>query len=674
MVPDRATHDAVAGQPRSLFVYNGGFLRQKRLRRILALAGYRVRLGRPAPDDLVGVWGQSPTAHRGVAVARQRNCGVVRIEDAFVRSLHPGRSGDLPLGLHIDHAGVHFDGRTPSDLEHLLATHPLDDSSVLSRARDCIEWMRSSQISKYSACDPERDAPPPGYVLVVDQTRDDASVKASGADRARFVEMLVHAQEEHPGARVLIKTHPETLLGHRPGYFDHRDASHRVSFCTAPLSPWTLLEGAVGVYTVSSQLGFEAILAGHRPRVFGQPFYAGWGLSTDDDAPARRTRTLTRAQLFAAAMILYPTWYDPCRDRLCRLEDVLAQMDAQIRAYKEDRNGWVAYGMRPWKWRPLSQFFGTTRGISFPQVSQKRATRALREGAREMVWASKASADDMRTRIEDGFLRSRGLGADLIPPLSLVSDTTGIYYDPSQPSQLETLIRSRAKLTPGQKIRATKLMAYVTSQKLSKYNLTGEVPDIPAGRKILVPGQVEDDASILKGTSDIRTNSALLQRVRQENPNAILIYKPHPDVVAGLRPGGTCDTTAADLVIKDGDIAALIEQVDEVWTMTSLTGFEALMRGKHVVTYGAPFYAGWGLTRDLGSIPHRRHHAIRIEGLVHATLIDYPRYRDPVTGLPCPVEVIAERLAENRVPAPGPVNRTMARVQGWLSGHAHLWR
>ena len=42
-----------------------------------------------------------------------------------------------------------------------------------------------------------------------------------------------------------------------------------------------LMEGAVAVYTVSSQLGFEAILAGHRPQVFGQPFYAGWGLSED---------------------------------------------------------------------------------------------------------------------------------------------------------------------------------------------------------------------------------------------------------------------------------------------------------------------------------------------------------------------------------------------------------
>ena len=85
---------------------------------------------------------------------------------------------------------------------------------------------------------------------------------------------------------------------------------------------------------MSSQLGFEAILAGHRPRVFGQPFYAGWGLTTDEFPVARRKRNLTRTQLFAAAMILAPTWYDPCRDRLCSFEQAVDQLEAQVRAFR----------------------------------------------------------------------------------------------------------------------------------------------------------------------------------------------------------------------------------------------------------------------------------------------------------------------------------------------------
>ena len=97
--------------------------------------------------------------------------------------------------------------------------------------------------------------------------------------------MLYWAQEEHPGARIVIKTHPETAQGRRPGYFGQEDVATapegKITLLDAPVSPWALMEGAVAVYTVSSQLGFEAILAGHRPRVFGQPFYAGWGLSDD---------------------------------------------------------------------------------------------------------------------------------------------------------------------------------------------------------------------------------------------------------------------------------------------------------------------------------------------------------------------------------------------------------
>jgi capsular polysaccharide export protein len=109
--------------------------------------------------------------------------------------------------------------------------------------------------------------------------------------------------------------------------------------------------------------------------------------------------------------------------------------------------------------------------------------------------------------------------------------------------------------------------------------------------------------------------------------------------------------------------------------MTSGMGFEALLRGVRVTTTGAPFYAGWGLTRDLGRIPVRRAVARpALAGLVHAALIDYPRYRDPVTGLPCPVEVVVDRLGQGDLPRPGPGNRLLAKLQGVFASYAGLWR
>lgn len=659
---------SAGGETSRLFVYNGGFLRQRRLRRILQLCGYRLRLGLPGPDDLVGVWGNSPTAHRGLAIAEKRGASVLRIEDAFIRSMLPGRAGEPPYGLHIDRSGVHFDPATTSDLERLLTTSPLDDSALLNRAQDAIERMRAGHISKYSGFDPLTPVPPPGYVLVIDQTRGDASLTASKAGKAEFLEMLVFAQEENPGAKVIIKTHPETQSGFRAGYYSKENVSGRVRLLTDPVSPWALLEGAIGVYTISSQMGFEAILAGHKPRIFGQPFYAGWGLTADENPVPRRERRLTRRQLFAAAMILYPTWYDPFRDELCDLETVLDIAEAQSTAWRQDHLGWTASGIRMWKRKPMQKIFGAQKRMIFgaPSTAPDRP---------HMVWAGKAGpqhADD--TRVEDGFLRSRGLGAELVPPLSLICDDLGIYYDPGTPSRLEHMIAARARLSDAQRYRAERLVRRLTDTRLSKYNLSGTVPVVPEGRRILVPGQVEDDASIRTGAGAVHTNLDLLRATRAANPDAIIVYKPHPDVEAGLRIGRVDARDLADIVATQADPIRLLEQIDEVWTMTSLLGFEALLRGVKVTTLGAPFYAGWGLCDDLGAVPERRQARPDLMGLVHAVLIDYPRYFDPVTGQVCPVEVAVDRLAQGNIPHPGLANRSLSKLQGLFATYAHLWR
>jgi len=665
---------AEASPPRRVHVFNGGFLTQSRIRRIMTLAGYQITVGKPPEDGLIAVWGNSPTAHRGEAMAARTDASVMRVEDAWLRSLFPGRAGNSPpTGLLIDHKGVHFDPSRPSDLEELLAEHPLDDTVLLDRARGGIARMIEAGLTKYTACDPDIAPPQPGYVLVIDQTRDDAAVTASGADSNRFREMLYWAQDEHPGARIVIKTHPETAQGHREGYFSSDDAQGRVSICDDPISPWALFEGAIAIYTVSSQMGFEAIFAGHKPRVFGQPFYAGWGLTQDEFPIQRRQRNLTRAQLFAGAMLLYPVWYDPNRDRLCSFEDTAEALASETRAWVQDRHGYVATGMRLWKRKPLGQAFGRYKPLIYRADPAKAAAIAQSKSRRQMVWAAQADPIRNAIRLEDGFLRSRGLGANLIPALSLVMDDLGIYYDPRTPSRLEALIETRTTLRPDQLTRARTVQRALIKHGLSKYNLGDDAPDLPAGHRILVPGQVEDDASIRTGTTDISTNFALLAATRAANPEAILIYKPHPDVEAGLRPG-QIDATSADIVLTNTDPAALLPHVQEVWTMTSLLGFEALLRGVSVTTLGAPFYAGWGLTTDLGAVPPRRRHDIRIETLVHATLIDYPRYFDPVTGRPCPVETIIERLSTDTNLPQAPSLRLLAKLQGLFSSYTHLWR
>jgi capsular polysaccharide export protein len=676
-MPD--SYEVAAGLgARRLFAFNTGILFPGRVRRMLTLSGLSPRLGRPGPNDFVGVWGRSPTAHRGETAAKRSGAALVRIEDAFLRSINPGRAGDAPLGLLIDHTGIHFDGAAPSDLERMLATNPIDDHALLTRARDGMARLRLLEISKYNSHDLSIPLPEPGYVLVLDQLRDDASVRFGGANPQTFREMLVQAQLDHPGQRILVKSHPETILGLRPGHYQASDSTGNVSILSSQVPPYALLEGAVAVYTVSSQMGFEAILAGHKPHVFGQPFYAGWGLTYDEAFFPRRRRTLTKTQLFAAAMILAPVWYDPCRDRLCQFEEIVDALEAEVRALREDRAGYVALGMRRWKRPALQGFFGRTRKLRFVDDAQSAARYAAAEKRSVLVWANREPADiqlPMR-RVEDGFIRSRGLGARLIPPLSLISDDLGIYYDPTRENRLDRIVANGPP--PGGETRAERLLKSILASGLTKYNLGGVLPALPQGHLILVPGQVEDDASIVKGaTAGVRSNLELLSSVRSENPTAVVLYKPHPDVVAGLRKGHVSDADAcsfADLILTEVDPAALLEVVDEVWTMTSLLGFEAILRGVAVTCLGTPFYAGWGLTKDRGHVPEWRKARPNLHSFVHATLIAYPRYRDPVSGLPCPPEVVVERLASGLSDRPGLTNRTLSRLQRLFVGHSGFRR
>jgi len=663
---------------RKLFYYNGGFLRQKRVRRILSLAGYELTLGLPDRGDMVAVWGQSPNQYRGQWIAKKRKAGLLRVEDAFLRSVQPGRAGDPPLGLILDRSGCHFDASYPCDLENILRHDPLKDTDLLCCAEQTIMRIRDNHISKYNAFETTQSPPAPGYVLVIDQTFGDAALRASGAGKAEFKAMLAAARREHPDANIIIKSHAETILGHRRGYFSAADATDTIRLLATPISPWQLFDGAIAVYTMTSQMGFEAILAGHTPHVFGQPFYAGWGLSKDRKPITGRTRILSRAQLFAAAMILYPIWYDPYRDRLCALEDVLDTLEAQSRAWRDDHRGWVACGMRLWKRPHLQSIFGRSKRIIFQNNLAKARHTSTRHQRNLMVWAS--GHQDLAfpaTRIEDGFLRSRGLGATLTPPLSLVADRLGIYYDPRAPSQLEQMIGDTVTLRPDQKARAERLRQQVIGAGLTKYNAGQTAAEITGTRRILVPGQVEDDASILTAAGDIKTNLALLTAVRRANPDAIILYKPHPDVEARLRLGAVPDrdtAASADRVLTNTDPGTLLTQIDEVWTMTSLLGFEALLRNKRVVTYGAPFYAGWGLTHDLGRPPTRRVARPDLLGLLYATLIAYPRYFDPVTRLPCPVEVVVDRLNESAPARHSPINRALSKLQGLCASRAAFWR
>lgn len=295
-----------------------------------------------------------------------------------------------------------------------------------------------------------------------------------------------------------------------------------------------------------------------------------------------------------------------------------------------------------WKQGYIKFFLQPEGKVIFVSSAQDAINKGFNTSSKLVTWASKNQSEVNKLtvkfgvkpwNIEDGFIRSAGLGSDLTSPASLVLDKRGIYYDPTLPSDLEILLQEKEFSTETLK-RADDLIASLLENELSKYNLGGNtflkssLKLKPNQKVVLIPGQVEDDASIKKGCVDIDSNSKLIKEVRKNKPDAYLIYKPHPDVVSGNRKGKVKKNTLAkyvDLILMDASITDCLNVVDEVHTMTSLVGFEGLMRGLKVVCYGLPFYSNWGLTVDRHLLG-RRSRKLQLNQLVAGAMIYYPCY------------------------------------------------
>jgi len=240
----------------------------------------------------------------------------------------------------------------------------------------------------------------------------------------------------------------------------------------------------------------------------------------------------------------------------------------------------------------------------------------------------------------------------LIRPISWVLDRSGMYFDASKPSDLETLL-SETVFPSDLLKRAGALRERIVSAGLTKYNVGTMRWSRPSGvtRVILVPGQVESDASIALGAVEIKTNLGLLKAVRAANPDAYVLYKPHPDVLARMRARGEGEDTAVcwcNEVVADVAMDDLLREVDEVHCLTSLAGFEALIRSKRVVCYGQPFYAGWGLTEDVAPIV-RRTRQLTLDGLIAGALILYPLYMSLTRDVLISPEEAIDELIEWRI-------------------------
>ncbi len=620
-----------------------------RIPQISTLLGAEVLLRPRAAVDAVVGWGRKPNTRSAPALAERRGVPFLALEDGFVRSIGLGVEGAPPWSIVVDDVGIYYDATQPSRLELMLQeSAELDDPALLERAQRCIGVMREARISKYNAA-PVLDLGPKlrRRILVVDQTAGDLSLRLGLAPERGVVELVEAALREHPDAEVIVKTHPDVASGRKAGGPEQVLEHARVRLVTAAANPIAMLEQVDEVYVMTSLLGFEALLMGLPVTCFGAPFYAGWGATTDHVPVLRRTRRRSAEQIFAAAYLRYARYVDPVTGATAELERVIEHIATERRNAAAE-GAVIAVGFSRWKRGFLDAFLSGVGGhVTYARDAEDAERRGVPRDATLVVWGARedpavealaARYGGRVARMEDGFLRSVGLGSDLYAPASLVIDTRGIYYDPSRPSDLEHLLATRS-FTDAEQQRAAALRTRIVHSGVSKYNAdaTRTLRAAEAARQgrrvVLVVGQVEDDASIRLGCLGVSTNAQLLREARLACPDAFLVWKPHPDVTSGNRRGAVeaaLVASLADELATDVAISACLDVAHEVHTMTSLVGFEALLREKTVVVYGQPFYAGWGLTRDRHPHP-RRTRRLTLDELVHATLIDYPTYVDPTS-------------------------------------------
>jgi capsular polysaccharide export protein len=501
-----------------------------------------------------------------------------------------------------------------------------------------------------------------------------AALVLLGADTAINLKAIEGALERFGASRTTVVLAP----GMR-GPTGVAAGAERVG-CTVlvrPFEPWGVIATAEEVHDAGGgDEAFLALLGGVKVHCYVPTAISGWGLTSDLCGHPRVVVAPTIGEL-ATAFLIEGARYADTRGQVISAEDALQVVEDRRREERANRRVAAVAGMPGWKRARVREMLSADGHVpAFHRSASAAVEAALAKGGAVAFWASKpprglvpraAEAGVPLARVEDGFIRSVGLGVECTPPASLTVDFGAAHYDCSGESDLVRLLKD-TDFDRNVVARARALVELLVERGATKYSVGTEAVRLaaPAGRRrVLVPGQVGDDASVLLGGDGVFPGLDLLRRVRADAPDAWIAYRPHPDVDSGLRPGAVPDDEVlgvADEIVRGGSMAGLFGCVDEVHVLTSLAGFEALLRGLPVTVHGRPFFAGWGLTRDKNPSAGRGR-SLTMDELAAGALLLYPRHVDPANGLPCGPETVVRGMSDPSRWRPGFLVRAR-RAQG----------
>ena len=450
----------------------------------------------PNKIEAVAGWGHKETALKARDLAKKENVPYIAVEDGFLRSLDLGVNGGEALSLSVDPVGCYYDASSSSLIEELLKDRSWFDETVKNRAQKCITRIKELNLSKYNAA-PLFDEKllnnnEKHRVLIIDQCLNDASLLLGKAPNDVMVRMIKKARELYPDASLYIKVHPDVIAGKRQSLCDLNTFSSDIKVISQNATPYSLLKHFDVVFTATSLLGFEALLSGCVVHCFGLPFYAGYGLTQDELTSSRRTDIVTATGkvsielLFAAVYLKLCRYINPVTKERTAIEDVIERLALLKTINDKNRGNHVVYGVKNWKKPILQAFLHSTDGkIVFTRNKAKVISLAQSLQADVIQWAAKADrtlekqckANGIKTcLVEDGFLRSVGLGSNHVKPFSLIFDDKGMYFDPTRDSLLEDILNTIHANPQIESLRrkASDIIDFMCRKSLTKYNLHGK--------------------------------------------------------------------------------------------------------------------------------------------------------------------------------------------------------
>lgn len=593
--------------------------------------------------DIFASWGYSRYGQYAHKKAQIYKKPLIYLEDGFLRSPFVSSISNQGYSLVIDHQAPYYDCHVKTDLEALIYTKKLSDK-MRHDAQRAMDYFTQHKLGKFSITNDKNTANiPRGFtensILLIDQVQGDLSLEYGGVTDEIPFNMVETIRKENPNQTIFLKLHPEVLKGHKKGCFDflHNDPD---IICITECNLVDLLEKKPHMYVLTSLAGFEGLLHGAKVTIFGMPWYAGYGI-TDDRHPdidiIKKRRIQTDLQtLFYCAYIEYSHYIDPETQKTVDIMTMM-QFFARIKRHIKMLSGHIiAVGIRPWKKKDFypwvkTPFNQVDYGNSYQAISRKIKNTG-EDNVKIVVWGYKCPKVVEKIqqtypsipiiRCEDGFIRSYGLGSDFFAPLSLCFDRHNLYYVHTDTEKSELFHILNANIDHK---RAENLQKTIIDQQITKYNIeTTHDIHIEIDKEIIfVAGQVSGDASLKYGglPIELQNDYELLKRVCRENPDAYILYKPHPDVSIGNRKKGHKDNLCHefyDEIVIDKSIISCIQAADKVVVLTSQVGFDALIRGKKVEAYGQPFYKPFTLKED-------------ILQLIYSALIEYPLYMDKKT-------------------------------------------